>query len=178
MSAGPFFRFGLLVSAIVMVADQLSKWWILEVLNLPATDSIPLLPFLSFTMVWNENISMGIPLGEGVGKWGLIVLTLAITVWLVMWMRKVDRKFEALSLSLIIGGAVGNVIDRLVHDAVADFVHLHAFGYSFYVFNVADAAITVGVILLIIDGLRGGDKSPKNAQKVAEGARDPEGESS
>ena len=177
MKAGPHFRFGLILSAILVVADQLSKWWILEGLRLPEKGSVPILPFLSFSMVWNKNISMGIPLGESLGKWGIVVLTFAISAWLVHWLFRADRKFEAAALSLILGGAVGNVIDRFIHGAVVDFVHLHAFDYNFYVFNVADSAITIGVLLLIIDGLRGDDKSPKNAQKVAESSRDPEGES-
>ncbi|WP_262691940.1 signal peptidase II [Kordiimonas aestuarii] len=178
MKAGPFLRRGLFVAAILVVVDQLSKWWILEGLNLPEKGSVPLLPFLSFSMVWNQNISMGIPLGESLGKWGIVVLTVAISIWLVHWLMKTLRRFEATSLALILGGAIGNLIDRLVHGAVVDFIHLHAWGYNFYVFNVADSAITIGVLLLIIDGLRGDDKSPKNAQKVAESSRDPEGESS
>jgi signal peptidase II len=177
MTLGAYFRCGLIGSALLVVADQLSKWWILEGLKLPEKGSVPLLPFLSFSMVWNKNISMGIPLGETVGKWGLVALTIAISIWLVHWLSKTARQFEAVALAMILGGAIGNVIDRLAHGAVVDFVHLHAFDYNFYVFNVADAAITIGVLLLIIDGLRGGDKSPKNAQKVADSARDPEGES-
>ncbi len=178
MAQGPLFRNGLMLSAIILVADQLSKWWILEGLKLPEKGSVPLLPFLSFSMVWNKGISMGIPLGESLGKWGIVVLTAAISLWLVKWLWNSVRRVEALSLSLILGGAIGNLIDRFIHGAVVDFVHLHAMDYNFYVFNVADSAITVGVAILIIDGLRGEGKSPKNAQKVAESSRDPEGESS
>ena len=178
MKAGPYFRQGLLLAAILVVADQLSKWWVLEGLLLPQKGSVPILPFLSFSMVWNKGISMGIPLGESLGRWGIVVLTLAISGWLVHWLMKTLRGFEAVSLALILGGAIGNLIDRFVHGAVVDFVHLHAWGYNFYVFNLADSAISIGVVLLIIDGLRGADKSPKNAPKVAESARDPEGESS
>ncbi|WP_417451881.1 signal peptidase II [Kordiimonas sp.] len=178
MMAGPYFRRGILIAAMLVVVDQLSKWWILEGLKLPEKGSVPLLPFLSFSMVWNKNISMGIPLSDSLGRWGIVVLTVAISIWLVHWLAKTLRGFEAISLALILGGAVGNLIDRFVHGAVVDFIHLHAWGYNFYVFNVADSAITIGVVLLIIDGLRGGDKSPKNAQKVAESSRDPEGESS
>lgn len=177
MAAGRFLQRGLLGAAALMVADQASKWWILKGLDLPVKGSIELLPFLNFSMVWNRGISMGIPLGESVGKWGIIVLTAAISLWLVKWLKDTERRAEAIALSLILGGATGNLIDRFIHGAVVDFIHLHAMGYSFYVFNVADSAITIGVALLIIDGLRGGDKSPKNAPKVGESARDTEGES-
>ncbi|TNE62254.1 MAG: signal peptidase II [Alphaproteobacteria bacterium] len=175
---GPQFRFGLLIGAILMVADQISKYWVLHGLQLPARGSVELLPFLNFTMVWNYGISMGLPIGQTLGKWGIIVLTIAISLWLARWLAQSTRRFEALSIAMILGGAVGNVIDRFVHGAVVDFVHLHAAGYSFYVFNLADSAITVGVALLIIDGLRAGNKGPKNAPKVGERATDPEGESS
>lgn len=164
--AGDFFAKGLLVAAALMAVDQLSKWWILEIFDLPAKGSVPVLPFFNLTMVWNKGISMGLPLGESLGKWGIIAMTVAISIWLVLWLRKSARLFEAAALVLIISGALGNLIDRFIHGAVVDFIHLHAFGYSFYVFNVADSAITVGVVMLLIDGLRDGGKSPK---KVANG---------
>lgn len=152
----------------MLVADQLSKYWVLNGLELPKVGSIALLPFLNFTMVWNEGISMGLPLGETVGKWGIIVITSGISVWLFNWARKSEDKLEAIGLATIFGGAVGNIIDRFLHGAVVDFIHLHAGGYDFYVFNVADSAVTIGVILLLIDGLRDGSKSPKKASKGIE----------
>lgn len=170
MTVGPHFRFGVLLSILLVAADQLSKYWVLQGLNLPEVGSIALLPFLNFTMVWNYGISMGLPIGESLGKWGIIVLTVAISLWLVNWLRKSDRRFEAVSLALILGGAIGNIIDRFLHGAVVDFVHLHAWGYSFYVFNLADSAITIGVILLLIDGLRDSQKGPKKASKGVESA--------
>ncbi|WP_068301932.1 signal peptidase II [Kordiimonas lacus] len=176
--AGPYFRKGLLGAAGLLVADQLSKWWILEGLKLPEKGSVELLPFLNFSMVWNRGISMGIPLGESLGKWGIIVLTGLISLWVAKWLFDTVKKMEAWGLALILGGAIGNIIDRFLHGAVVDFVHLHAGGYSFYVFNVADAAITIGVVLLLIDGLRPAAKGPKNAQKVGDGTVDHKGESS
>lgn len=168
MRIGPYFKFGLLVSGILLLVDQLSKYWILNSLKLPEVGTIPLLPFLSFTMVWNEGISMGLPPGEWLGRWGLVVLTAAISLWLLNWLRTSEKKFEAVALSLIIGGAIGNIIDRVIYGAVVDFVHLHAWGYNFYVFNAADSAITIGAVLLLFDGLRDGDKGPKNASKTDE----------
>lgn len=174
MAVGPYFRLGLLISPSLVVADQLSKWWILYGLKLPELQSIALLPFLNFTMVWNYGISMGLPIGDSLGKWGIIVLTIAISLWLVHWLKNTERKFEAMALSLILGGAIGNIIDRFLHGAVVDFVHLHAWGYSFYVFNLADSAITIGVVLLLIDGLREGTKGPKKASKGVDSKGKPE----
>ncbi|UTW58427.1 signal peptidase II [Kordiimonas sp. SCSIO 12603] len=163
MKVGPYFKRGLLISGILLLADQISKWWVLNGLKLPEVGSIELLPFLNFTMVWNYGISMGLPIGDSLGKWGIVILTAGISMWLLNWLRTTERKLEGLGLAIILGGAIGNIIDRFLHGAVVDFIHLHAFSYNFYVFNVADSAITIGVILLLIDGLLEGRKGPKNA---------------
>lgn len=170
MFKGPYVKFGLLVSGLLVLFDQLSKYWVLHGLKLPELGSVSLLPFLNFSMVWNKGISMGIPLGDFLGRWGISILTIIITLWLLSWLFKTERKIEAWSLSLIVGGAIGNLIDRFVHGAVVDFVHFHAFDYDFYVFNLADSAITIGAILLFIDGLREGLKGPKNASKTDKAA--------
>ena len=171
MKSGPHFNLVLLISSFLLAADQASKWWILYELELPKVGSIALLPFLNFTMVWNEGISMGLPPGEFLGKWGIIIVTSGVSIWLFNWARKSEDKLEVIGLSTIFGGAVGNIIDRFLHGAVVDFIHLHAGGYDFYVFNVADSAVTIGVILLLIDGLRDGSKSPKKASKGIETER-------
>lgn len=161
MIIGPYFSRGLLISGFILLADQISKWWILNGLKLPEVGSVELLPFLNFTMVWNYGISMGLPMGESLGKWGIVILTAGISLWLLNWLRTTEQKFEGWGLAIILGGAIGNIVDRFLHGAVVDFIHLHAFDYNFYVFNVADSAITIGVILLLIDGLLGGLKGPK-----------------
>ncbi len=163
MKVGPYFKRGLLISGLILLVDQISKWWVLSGLKLPEVGSIELLPFLNFTMVWNYGISMGLPIGDSLGKWGIVILTAGISMWLLNWLRTTGRKLEGLGLAIILGGAIGNIIDRFLHGAVVDFIHLHAFSYNFYVFNVADSAITIGVILLLIDGLLEGRKGPKNA---------------
>ncbi len=163
MKLGPHFKKGLLVSGLLLLADQVSKWWVLNILKLQDIGTMEILPFLNFTMVWNYGISMGLPLGESLGKWGIVILTAGISAWLLNWLRTTDRKLEGWGLAIILGGAIGNIIDRFVHGAVVDFIHLYAFDYNFYVFNVADSAITVGVVILLIDGLLEGRKGPKNA---------------
>ena len=145
---------GLLMALLVFAADQASKYWVLNVLDLPALGSVPVLPVLNLTMVWNPGVTFGL-LGQGsvMGTYILSAVALLVVVVLVVWMRKAERLSVALALGAIAGGAVGNVLDRLRFGRVVDFIHAHAFGYSWYVFNVADAAIVCGVGLLILDGM-------------------------
>lgn len=145
-------RLGLIIAGIALLLDQLSKYWILSVYDLPEKGSVEILPFFSLTMVWNKGISLGLfQAGSGAARWALIVITVLVTVFLLFWLAKASGAVLKTALGLVIGGAVGNIIDRVHLGAVADFVHLHGFGYSFYVFNVADAAISVGVSLLLLD---------------------------
>ncbi len=148
-------RWGLLAALLVLIADQASKWWVLEVLHLPERGQIPVLPVLNLTMVWNQGVTFGLfHLGGAWGPWLLAGVALAVVAALAVWLRRAENAVVAASLGAIGGGAVGNVIDRLRFGAVVDFLHAHAFGWSWYVFNVADAAIVCGVGVLILDGLR------------------------
>jgi signal peptidase II len=105
-------------------------------------------------MVWNRGISYGLfQQTSDLGRWSLVVLSIAASVWLSLWLRRASRRGEAIALGLIIGGALGNVIDRIAYGAVADFVHLHWGEWSWYVFNIADAAIVVGVLALMYDAV-------------------------
>ena len=166
---GPFLKQHISYVLLILIIDQLSKWFILNELMLETKGSIPLLPFLSFSMVWNSGISMGLAIDNIIGDWGVIAMTFGITLWLFHWMVGCLHKIESLALAMIIGGAVGNIIDRISYGAVADFIHFHAFDYNFYVFNVADAAISIGVVILLFDGLRGGGNSPKNDANSVDG---------
>jgi len=148
-------RWGLLAALLVLVADQASKWWVLEVLRLPDRGQIPVLPVFSLTMVWNQGVTFGLFHQDGAwGPWLLAGVALAVVVALAVWLRRAESGLVAASLGVIGGGAVGNVIDRLRFGAVVDFLHAHAYGWSWYVFNVADAAIVCGVAVLVLDGLR------------------------
>ncbi|HEY0202844.1 MAG TPA: signal peptidase II [Acetobacteraceae bacterium] len=151
----PRVRWGLLSALLVLAADQASKWWVLEILDLPNVRQIVVLPVLSLTMVWNHGVTFG--LLNGLGPWGAWLLAgaaLAVVIVLGVWLRRAESRLVAVALGAIAGGAVGNVIDRLRFGAVVDFLHAHAFGWSWYVFNVADAAIVCGVAVLVLDGLR------------------------
>ncbi|MBR0683783.1 signal peptidase II [Roseomonas eburnea] len=151
-------RLGLPVAAGILVADQVSKWWILEVARLPEVGQIPLLaagPFgLDLTMVWNRGVTFGLLASDG--AWShllLALLALVIAVFLLRWMARAENRPTAVALGAVVGGAVGNVIDRVRFGAVVDFVDAHGWGWHWYVFNVADAAIVCGVIALVADAL-------------------------
>jgi signal peptidase II len=147
---------GLLSAAVVLMADQGSKWWVLNVLNLPEVRQIVVLPVLNLTMVWNQGVTFG--LLHGLGSWSHIVLAaiaMAVVAALGFWLRRAESRLVAIAIGAIAGGAVGNVIDRLRFGAVVDFLHAHATtpwgDMSWYVFNVADAAIVCGVAALVAD---------------------------
>ncbi len=146
---------GLLAALLVLLADQGSKWWVLEVLDLPAVGQIPVLPVFSLTFVRNQGITFGLLNGFGAwSAWLLAGVALAVVAVLAVWLRRAESLTVALALGAIAGGAVGNVVDRLRFGWVVDFLHAHAFGWSWYVFNLADAAIVCGVGVLVLDGLR------------------------
>ena len=147
---------GLIAGLLVLLADQLSKWWVLSRSDLPELRQIELLPVLNLTMVWNRGVTFG--LLNGLGNWGHVILAaiaLAVVVALGFWLRRAESKIVAVAIGAIAGGAIGNVIDRVRFGAVVDFIHAHIdtrWGdFSWYVFNLADAAIVCGVVALILD---------------------------
>ena len=152
-------RFGLAVALLVLALDQASKTMVLAWLVPVAR--IELAPFLNLVVVWNPGVSFGMLGGVGAsGPWLLIGLALLITAGFLVWLAWSTERLHAAALGLVIGGAVGNVIDRLRFGAVLDFVDLHLLGYHWPAFNVADAAITAGAVLLLGDGLlRRGERS-------------------
>ena len=161
-------RRGLLFALVLLVADQLSKWWVLEVVNLPDARNIPLFqlgPFgLDLTMVWNRGVTFG--LFSGGGAWNHVILAavaLAVCVFLLRWLWRAETGMVALALGAVISGAVGNVIDRFRFGAVVDFIDAHAWGWHWYVFNVADAAIVCGVLALVADALIRPERERKEA---------------
>lgn len=150
---GPLSGLGLGVALAVFVLDQATKWWVLAVLNLDEGNHLTVAPFLELVMAWNKGVSYGL-LETGMQEL-LVALSLVISAFIVAWIARAQKPLAAWALGLVLGGAIGNALDRLIHGAVADFVLLHWQGWNWYVFNVADIAIVAGVILLIYDGLLG-----------------------
>jgi lipoprotein signal peptidase len=147
---------GVVAGLIVLAADQASKWWVLHVLDLPALGQVVVLPVLNFTWVRNTGVTFG--LLNSLGAWGHIILaavSLAVVAALGVWLRRAENAVVAIAIGAIAGGAIGNVIDRVRFGWVVDFIHAHVqtpWGdVSWYVFNVADAAIVCGVAALIVE---------------------------
>ncbi len=155
---GPLSRLGVIVAVVTLALDQASKLWILHGVNLPVRQQIIVTPFLDLVMVWNRGISYGLFQQDGWGRWALVVIAILAVIALTIWLARTGSRLAAVSIGLLIGGAIGNAIDRAAYGAVADFVSLHAFGYHWYVFNVADIAIVAGVIGLVWDAAFGSHK--------------------
>lgn len=156
---GASLRIGVLVAAVVFVVDLASKLWVLDGLALEATGPIRLTPWLDFVLVWNRGISYGLFQQESdLGRWLLVGVTIVATIALTVWMARTTSRLSAVALGLVVGGAVGNGVDRVVYGAVVDFVHFHVADFSWYVFNVADAAIVAGAALIVLEAVRGGPK--------------------
>lgn len=146
-------RSGLVVALVVLVLDQLTKWVALDVLDLAARP-IVVTSFFNLVMVWNRGVSFGMLNALGpYAPWLLSGLALAVVAGLLVWLRRCDQMMTAIGLGLVIGGALGNVIDRVRYGAVVDFLDFHVAGYHWPAFNVADAGICVGAGLILVDGL-------------------------
>ncbi|HYG27154.1 MAG TPA: signal peptidase II [Caulobacteraceae bacterium] len=147
------------LALITIVLDQLSKHWILNVFNLPAKGSVFVGGPFSLTMVWNKGVSFGLLKAEvDLVRWALVAFSVGVAVFLAVWARKIERPLLATAVGLVMGGAIGNAIDRARFGAVADFLDFKGL-YFPWVFNIADSAITVGVILLLLDSFRGEAKA-------------------
>ena len=145
---------GLVAGVVVLAADQASKWWILDFVDLPEVGQVVVLPVLNLTVVRNYGVTFG--LLAGFGQWSYLLLAavaLAVVVALGLWLRRAESRLVATALGAIVGGALSNVIDRLRFGAVVDFIHAHIGAWSWYVFNLADAAIVCGVAALVLDSL-------------------------
>lgn len=151
------------VAAAIIVLDQLSKAWILYGLHLREVGRIELSPIFDLSFVLNTGVSFGLFSG-GEARWALTLFSIAVAVVLALWVRQADRRLFAAAVALIIGGALGNVIDRVWFGYVVDFIHFHWNGRYFPAFNVADSAITIGAVCLLIDAFREGGKKPQQNQ--------------
>lgn len=156
MTLAPPARSALLIAAAVFVVDQAIKFWALFPFDLASKGRVPVLPVFDLVLIWNRGVSYGLLQQETeLGRWILVavhvVASIAITVWIA---RETDR-ISAIGLALILGGAVGNGLDRILWGAVVDYALLHWGDVTWYVFNLADAAIVAGVALLLYGALRG-----------------------
>jgi signal peptidase II len=158
----PLSFIGLSVIGLTIVVDQIAK--LVAERTLPFEQPIDLLPILSLYRVYNTGIAFS--LLSGFGDLGLILLTLAITiVVLVFWQRSEEGgRFAAIGYALIIGGALGNLVDRIAYGHVVDFLYLHLGDRSLFVFNLADVALTIGPILLVAIYLFSGERSEKRPE--------------
>ena len=155
---------GYRLAAAVFVADQLTKYWILELVRLPERGFVEVLPFFRLTFVGNVGVSMGLfAAGTELSRWALTVVTAAISGAVAVWIAREKQRPEVLALGLVLGGALGNIVDRIRFGYVVDFLHFFWREYSFWVFNVADAAITSGVLILLARALM----APKEAKTDA-----------
>ena len=160
---GPYSRVGLMVAAATFVADQADKWWMLLAYDIRAKGRVAATPFLDLVFVLNQGVSYSFLTGSGVGwQYALAAFAGVASVALAVWLgRGITNTLAAASVGLIIGGALGNGVDRLTLGGVADFFSLHAFGFYWYVFNIADVAIVAGVIGLLYESLvLGGRTAP------------------
>jgi len=143
------------LAALIILVDQLSKYWILYVHDLPSRFSTPVFGPLSLTMVWNRGVSFGLfKADQDLMRWVLTLFSLGVAIALAVWARKAARPFLGIGLGLVIGGAVGNAIDRFRFGAVVDFIDVQRLGFFPWVFNIADSAITFGVVFLLLDSMR------------------------
>jgi signal peptidase II len=164
---GPLTRLGLVVAALTALADQALKLWLVFGFDLANRGRVALAPFVDLVLNWNTGISYGLFRDQGtVGQWILLAVKVLAVCLLWAWLARAPSRLSAIALGLIIGGAVGNAIDRLTFGAVADFVLLHittaTWRFDWYVFNLADVAIVAGVVGLLWDALvpRGAAKAP------------------
>jgi signal peptidase II len=144
------------LAAVWIVIDQIAKFWILNVFDLPARGSVPISRFFSLSMEWNRGVSFGLLRAEvDLARWGLVVFALVVALALGIWARRAGQLITGLALGLIIGGALGNVIDRVRFGAVVDFIDVSPiFGRLFpWIFNVADCGVSVGVGLILLESV-------------------------
>jgi len=158
------YRLGFLVALVVFALDQLAKWVVTGPLGLNQIgDQLVLLPIFNFTYTQNEGISLGLlNATTPVGRWMLVALTSAIAIGVAVWIGREKNRIDQIALGMVLGGALGNILDRTLHGYVVDFLDLH-FGEwrPFLVFNVGDAAISIAVVVLLLRAFLTRKEGPK-----------------
>jgi signal peptidase II len=147
---------GMSLILMAWLVDRMTKAWVLNHFSMPGNDAIKVTPFLNIVMGWNQGVSFGMFDNHAeAGRWLLVALTLAVAVVLGIWMWGSKSRLKGAALGLVIGGALGNIYDRVRFGAVADFIDAHWGTVHFWTFNGADSAISLGVVLLLWDSLAG-----------------------
>ena len=165
----PYLRFGLIVAAVAFLLDQVTKWIVIVPLSLEAKRVIEILPI--FNLTWAENCGISLSMFASctdTTRWTLVAVTGIVAAAVAFWMTREQQRGDVIALALILGGALGNIVDRVRFGYVVDFADLHFGDFRpFMIFNVADACITVGVLLLVARALLLGEKAPEAGDKPA-----------
>jgi signal peptidase II len=169
-------QFGFTIAAVVFALDQLTKWIVAGPLELQSVREIVLLPIFNLSWTENNGISLGLLNAQtAIGRWMLVALTAAIAIGVAIWLGREKQRGDQLALGMVLGGALGNILDRIRFGYVVDFADLHfrswpeqlCWSYAngacrpFLVFNVADAAISIGVVILLLRAFLIRDERPK-----------------
>lgn len=164
MEVRPIIRWALLLAVVVVVLDQITKWVILNQVMAPPR-VIPVTGFFNLVLTFNQGVSFGMFSADTFWRpFVLSAVAVVISIALLFWLKHQPTKLNSIAVGIIVGGALGNVIDRLHIGAVVDFLDFHLAGYHWPAFNVADAAITCGVALILFDGLNIGLQERKKAK--------------
>ena len=146
---------GLIIAAFIFISDQIVKYWVLTTLDLRNRGQVEVIDIFNFTYVENHGVSLGMLTADSaMERWLLVAMTAAISIGVLVWLWREKNRQDVLALGMILGGALGNIVDRARFGYVVDYADLH-FGdiRPFLVFNVADAAITIGVVILLMRAL-------------------------
>lgn len=145
---------GMGLATLVVVLDQISKWVVLNHLMVPP-HTLPVTSFFNIILAWNRGVSFGLlSTSSPYGPWLLATIACGFIAVLILWIWQAETKMMAVAFGLVLGGAIGNLTDRLRFGAVTDFLDFHALGYHWYTFNIADSAIVVGVALILLEYLK------------------------
>ena len=154
--------YGAILATLVIVVDQVTKWWILDFFS-ERTSSIEATPFFNIVLVMNRGVSFGlVPIEAAWGPWLFTGIAAIIVAVLIVWLVRAAQPLLAIGIGLVIGGAIGNVVDRLRYGGVVDFLDFHLGAYHWPAFNVADTSIVLGVAALLYSSLFTKDERPKN----------------
>ena len=157
---------GFSVAAIVFVLEQITKWLVLGPLDLRNTQSVEVLPIFRLNYTENHGISLGLfQASSDAMRWALVLVTAAIAVGVAWWIGREEKRWDQIALGMVLGGALGNILDRVRHGYVVDFADLHFGDFRpFFIFNVADAAISIGVAILLLRAFLVKDRPKENAE--------------